>query len=510
MEQITNKSEKLQRKAGILLPVFSLPSAEGIGTLGKSAYEFVDFLAGAGMRVWQVLPLLPTSYGDSPYQSCSSDALNHYFIDLEFLVSDGLLFEDEIKGIDWGVKDRVNYEQLFEYKARILRLAFTRFDKTSAEWQAFLTEGKYLDYATFMALKEKFAYATWSDWPEPYKQAYAETMDNFHLAHKSEIEFWQFTQYLFLKQWFALKAYANANGVSIMGDMPIYVAYDSVETWKYRDDLFMLGEDGNPGLRAGVPPDAFSEDGQLWGNPVYNWDKMEGNGYLWWKQRIEYAFTLFDIVRIDHFRGFDRYYAVEQGAETAKDGAWRKGPGAKLFVDFKDKAIVAEDLGVIDDGVREMMKKTGYPGMKVLSFGFDGAFDNEHKASNHSENVYAYTGTHDNAPVKEWLESMDETQKRSFYVEMDVENTRLGIPMSEANTLSIDELCDNILEQAFASKAFVAIAPMQDVLALGAESRVNRPSSVSGGNWSFRFTKDSFTKSVSEKLLRLAKKYDRE
>ena len=509
MEQTTNKTQNFERKAGVLLPVFSLPSAEGIGTLGRGAYEFVDFLEGAGTRVWQVLPLLPTSYGDSPYQSCSSEALNHYFIDLELLVKDGLLFESEIKGIDWGAKERVNYEKLFEYKARILRLAFTRFDKNSADWQAFLAEGKYLDYATFMALKEKFAYATWSDWPEPYKQANAETMGNFQLAHKEEIEFWQFTQYLFLKQWRALKSYANEKGVSIMGDMPIYVAYDSVETWKYREELFMLDEDGSPSLRAGVPPDAFSEDGQLWGNPVYNWDKMEKNGYRWWKERIEYAFTLFDIVRIDHFRGFDRFYAVEQGAETAKEGAWRKGPGAKLFMSFLDKAIVAEDLGVIDDGVREMMKKTGYPGMKVLSFGFDGTFDNEHKASNHAQNVYAYTGTHDNAPVKEWLESMDEEEMKSFYIQMDVENTRLGIPMSEASELSIDELCDNILEQAFASKACVAIAPMQDILTLGAESRTNRPSSVSGGNWSFRFTKEQFTSAALDKLLTLTKKYNR-
>ena len=509
MEQTTNNPKKTERKAGVLLPVFSLPSTEGIGTLGKGAYDFVDFLVGAGMRVWQVLPLLPTSYGDSPYQSCASDALNHYFIDLNLLVNDGLLAKEEIEGINWGDEARINYEKLFEYKARVLRLAFSRFDKTSSQWQAFLAEGKYRDYATFMALKEKFAYVTWSDWPDPYKQSNAETMENFALAHKDEIEFWQFTQYLFLKQWCSLKCYANEKGVQIMGDMPIYVAYDSVETWKYREDLFMLGDDGNPGLRAGVPPDAFSEDGQLWGNPVYNWEKMERDGYRWWKQRIDYAFTLFDIVRIDHFRGFDRYYAIEEGAETAKEGAWKQGPGAKLFADFKNKSIVAEDLGVIDDGVIEMMQATGYPGMKVLSFGFDGSFDNEHKASNHAQNVYAYTGTHDNAPVKEWLESMDETQKKSFYIEMDVENTRLGIAKPEASELSIDELCDNLLEQAFASKACVTIVPMQDVLLLGAESRINRPSSVSGGNWSFRLTKDQFAKSVADKLLNLVKKYDR-
>ena len=236
---------------------------------------------------------------------------------------------------------------------------------------------------------------------------------------------------------------------------------------------------------------------------------MEANDYLWWKQRIEYAFSLFDIVRIDHFRGFDRFYAVEKDAETAKDGAWKKGPGAKLFLEFKDKAIVAEDLGIIDDGVRKMMNETGYPGMKVLSFGFDGKFDNEHKSSNHKQNVYAYTGTHDNAPIKEWLTSMDEQQRKAFNIEMDVENTRLGIPMSEASELSVDELCDNILEQAFASQACVAIVPLQDVLALGAESRINSPSIVSDENWSFRFTKETFTTDLAKKLLALAKKYER-
>lgn len=509
MKECNVKEEKSQRNAGILLPVFALPSEEGIGTLGEGAYEFVDFLTQAGMRVWQVLPLLPTGFGDSPYQSCASNALNYYFIDLKLLVNDGLLTDEELGGITWCDGERIDYSRLFEYKAKILRFAFSRFNKNRPDWQAFLQKGKYLDYAVFMALKEKFAYATWSDWPKPYRELNAETIENFKLAHKDELAFWQFTQYVFLKQWNALKSYANESGVEIMGDMPIYVSYDSVETWKYREDLFMLGEDGSPNLRAGVPPDAFSEDGQLWGNPVYNWEKMESRDFDWWKKRIEYAFTLFDIVRIDHFRGFDRYYAVDQNAETAKDGAWRKGPGAKLFKDFKDRKIVAEDLGVIDEGVLTMMEEAGYPGMKVLSFGFDGDVDNEHKASNHLENIYAYTGTHDNAPVMEWLGEMDEQQMQSFLVEMDVENTRLGIDRYELNEISLDDLCDNIVEQAFASKANTTIVPMQDILRLGAESRINRPSSVSGGNWSFRFDKTSFTKEVSDRLLKLAKKYDR-
>lgn len=510
----TTQKKNMERKAGVLLPIFSLPSTEGIGTLGKEAYKFVDWLKKSGVKIWQVLPLLPTNYGDSPYQSCASRALNFYFIDLDDLSREKLLEKSEYQEIDWGDSSRVDYGKLFEKKAEILKIAFKRFDRTQESWKNFLQAGVYRDFALFMTLKNKFGYAPWTEWEEEYRLANPQALKKFEKENESEIEFWQFTQYVFLKQWRRLKEYANARGILIMGDMPIYVAYDSVETWKYRKDLFMLGEDGNPSLRAGVPPDAFSEDGQLWGNPVYNWEKMKRDGYQWWKNRIDYEFTLFDIVRIDHFRGFDRFYTVAEGSETAKLGEWLDGPKAKLFESFKDKRIVAEDLGIIDDGVREMMKETGYPGMKVLSFGFNGDPDNEHKASNHLTNVYAYTGTHDNAPIREMLEEFDDEKLDDFKLEMEVENERLGIKfvyderLTKDKETEIKELCENLMEQLFASKADTAIAPMQDVLFLGKGSRVNSPSTVSG-NWTYRFKKDDFSIKASKKLLSLIKKYNR-
>jgi 4-alpha-glucanotransferase len=503
---ITGNKEK--RKAGVLLPIFSLPGNGGIGTLGKEAYRFVDWLKKAKMKVWQVLPLLPTNYGDSPYQSCASDALNFYFIDFDSLAAEKLLEKSDYENLDWGDPSRVDYGKLFAWKANVLKIAFSRFNADTGSWKSFLKAGKYRDFAVFMAIKTKFGYRPWTEWDEPYKTYDENVIKAFEKENEKEIEFWQFTQYLFLKQWNRLKEYANARGVSIMGDMPIYVAYDSVETWKYRKDLFMLNEDGNPALRAGVPPDAFSDDGQLWGNPVYDWEKMKTNGYDWWKKRIDYAFTLFDIVRIDHFRGFDRFYTVAEGSETAKLGEWRKGPGAELFVGLEEKSIVAEDLGVIDDGVREMMKETGYPGMKVLSFGFDGNPDNEHKASNHPNNAYAYTGTHDNAPVRAMLEEFDEDRLSVFLLEMKIENERLGLEFNLETEDTVTALCENLLEQLFASPACVAIMPLQDVLMLGAESRINEPSTV-GKNWTFRFKSEDISDATAKKLANLAKKYNR-
>lgn len=507
--EIQEERKTENRKAGILLPVFSLPSNEGIGTLGKGAYQFVDWLKKAGMKIWQVLPLLPTSYGDSPYQSFASDALNFYFIDFDLLTADGLLQKNDYKKLDWGDPRHVDYGKLFEWKTKVLRIAFSRFNKDTGGWKDFLKEEKYRDFAVFMALKGKFAYACWADWAEPFKNAERETIENFAKVNENEIEFWQFTQYLFLQQWKNLKSYANEQGISIMGDMPIYVAYDSVETWKHGKELFLYESDGKTTLRAGVPPDAFSDDGQLWGNPVYNWEKMEANDYAWWKRRIEYAFTLFDIVRIDHFRGFDRFYTVAEGSDTAKEGEWRQGPGAKLFESFKDRAIVAEDLGIIDDGVREMMRQTGYPGMKVLSFGFDGNPDNEHKASNHTTNVYAYTGTHDNAPIRQMIEELGEENFKNFRLEMEKENERLEITFKSKEKEEVKALCENLIEQLFASPASVALVPMQDVLFLGEESRLNRPSSLSNSNWSYRFVKGDFTAKTAKNLSLLVKKYNR-
>ncbi len=482
------KADKKNRCAGVLMPVSALPSKFGIGVLGKEAYKFVDFLKKSGAKIWQVLPLLPTGYGDSPYQSCSSDALNYYFIDFKALEKQKLLSKGDYEYIDWGTNERrIDYGKLFEHKTRVLKKAFLRLNKQDEDWQAFLKAGKYFDYAVFMALKVKNGYSDWENWGE-YATYDKEKIAEFAKENEEDILFWQFTQFIFLKQWSDLKNYANKNGIKIMGDMPIYVSYDSVEMWKDRKELFLLGEDGKPSLKAGVPPDAFSDDGQLWGNPVYDWEKMKKDGYSWWKARILYAFELFDIVRIDHFRGFDRFYAVPADSKTAKVGEWMQGPSAELFEDLKDYAIVAEDLGLIDDGVREMMNKTGYPGMKVLEFAFDGNPNNDHLPSNYTENCVAYSGTHDNMPIVGYVDSLDENGRKIFVEGLQKECALLNVPCLTSNSV---EICQSLLRLLFASKANRVVVPLQDVLCYGEESRINAPSTAEG-NWTYRFTKKDF------------------
>lgn len=495
-----------QRRAGILMPISALPSDYGIGTLGAHAEKFIDFLHVAGIKIWQTLPLLPTNYGDSPYQSCDSSALNYYFIDFDLLKKQKLLIKDDYANIDWGNNpERIDYEKLFLHKAKVLKIAFSRFDKSDKAWQNFLQSGKYRDFAIFMTLKEKFDYRPFNEWQD-YAVYDSEKIAEFTEKNQQNIEFWIFTQYIFLKQWHALKDYAHEKGIEIMGDMPIYVAYDSVEMWKYGKDLFLLDAKNNPAFVAGVPPDVFSDDGQLWGNPVYNWEKMCLDGYSWWHNRIDYALTLFDIVRIDHFRGFDRFYAIPQGATSAKTGEWMQGPSAKLFEGRTDRNIVAEDLGIIDDGVREMLKQTGYPGMKVLEFAFDGSPYNEHKPSNYTTNCVAYTGTHDNLPLCAFIESLSPDKLESFKQELKEECIKLNVEytLDDANSQ-----CDTAISLLFASKAFLAVVPLQDVLHLGAYARINFPSTLSPDNWSFRFSKNHFNKNIAKRLQRLINKYER-
>ena len=499
---------KKERRAGVLMPVSSLPSDCGIGTLGAGAYAFIDWLHAADMKIWQVLPLLPTGYGDSPYQSCAADALNPYFIDFATLVQEGLLDESDYKSVDWSYDDRrVDYGKQFEHKIAILQKAFARCDKNCVSWKAFLSESKYADYALFMSLKTKFSYAPWTGWVEPYRSADPFALTSYAAEYKDEIEFWQFTQYIFLKQWNALKAYAHERGIAIMGDMPIYVAEDSVEMWKHRQELFMVDGEGNLTLRAGVPPDAFSEDGQLWGNPVYDWTKMQKDGYKWWRARIDYAFTLFDIVRIDHFRAFDRFWGVPMDAETAKDGEWLNGPKAELFEGLGSYGIVAEDLGVLDDGVYALMKTTGYPGMKVFEFAFNGDKDNEYLPTNFVDgNSVAYTGTHDNETLRSFLENMDEGTRKDFETAFEEQCLALDVPYL---TETIEDECRSIIELLFASKADTVIVPMHDVLCLDEEARLNAPSTVSNQNWTFRFTCNDFGRRKAAWLQALAQAYDR-
>lgn len=494
------------RNFGILLPVSSLPSGEGIGTLGTEAYNFVDFLSESGGKIWQVLPLNPTNYGDSPYQSCSSDALNYYFIDLQQLVCDGLLKKGEIVLEELSDSPlKVNYGKQFTQKIALLKKAFSRFDGGS-EFEDFVNRGEYSDFAVFMAIKQKFNHIAWTEWEQPFGVYDEDTVAKFIEENKTEYLFWQFTQFIFLKQWNALKSYANSKGVSIMGDIPLYVAYDSVEVWKYGEKLFKVNANRKLKCVAGCPPDGFTEDGQLWGNPVYNWEEMRNDGYAWWKARIEKCFKLFDVLRIDHFRGFDRYWEVPAGDSTARYGLWEDGPKEELFKDILGYKIVAEDLGVIDDGVRRLMKNVGYPGMKVLEFAFDGKADNEHKPSNHTENFVCYTGTHDNMPLKQYIDDLSEEQRAVFAEDVVKESGILNIT---AKTATSKELCRSVVELAFASKSDTAIVPVWDLLALGGEARINEPSTVSDKNWSRRFLKEDFSKELSGYLKKVSKRSKR-
>lgn len=501
------KQKQRQRKAGILMPVSSLPSPCGIGTLGQNAYNFIDWLHSAGIKIWQVLPLLPTGFGDSPYQSFASDALNYYFIDFALLEKDGLLENADYAQVDFGDDERrVDYGKQFENKVKILRKAFARFDKNSAEWYSFLQRGTYADFALFMSLKVRFSYAPWESWDEPFQNPESAAVQSHIKEYADEILFWQFTQFLFLKQWNALKTYANEQGVQIMGDMPIYVAYDSVETWKYRKQLFVTDDGGNVSLRAGVPPDAFSEDGQFWGNPVYDWEKLKQDEYRWWTNRFAYAFSLFDIVRIDHFRAFDRFYAIPKDAQTAKEGEWQDGPKAAVFKGFENSKIIAEDLGIIDDGVRALLKQTGYPGMKVFVFAFDGNPDNEYLPDKYGENCVVYTGTHDNEPLRAFLENMDEKQRKAFETELEKQCLQADVPYLTENT---EIECETIIRLLLSTKADTVIVPMQDVLALGEEARLNAPSTVSGANWTFRFTENDLKKRKAAWLKEMSEEYNR-
>lgn len=505
----TENMKKIQskRRAGVLMPVSSLPSSCGIGTLGAGAYAFVDWLASAGMKVWQVLPLLPTGYGDSPYQSCAADALNPYFIDFALLEKDGLLQREEYADWVWGEDERrVDYGRQFAQKTEILKKAFARLDKTDKGWLAFLDQGRYADYALFMSLKKKFSYAPWTAWAEPYRSCEGKGLEKYIAENQEEIEFWQFTQYVFLKQWNALHSYAKERGIEIMGDMPIYVSEDSVETWKYRRELFMLDGEGNLALRAGVPPDAFSEDGQLWGNPVYDWEKMRANGYAWWKERIVYNFSLFDSVRIDHFRAFDRFFAVPADAETAKEGEWMDGPKSELFQDMKELSIVAEDLGIIDAGVRKLLKETGYPGMKVFVFAFDGNPENEYLPSRFNSNCVAYTGTHDNVTLRSFIEDMEKEDRKAFETVLEEECLQMDTPYV---TETMEDECHSVIELLFASKADTVIVPMHDVCCFDDTARLNAPSTVSMQNWTFRFLEKDFGMRKAARLKALTELYER-
>lgn len=489
------------RKSGILMHISSLPSEYGIGKLGREAYEFADFLEKSGTSVWQILPLSPTSYGDSPYQSFSVHAGNPYFIDFETLEQQGLLLHEEYASVDWGSDPkRVDYAKIYENCFPVLKKAFARFDTANAEYQAFLKkEADWLpDYGLFMALKSAHGGRPWQEWEKPLAMLEKEAVQQARMEHAEEAEFYCVLQYWFYSQWFALKEYCNGKGISIVGDIPIYVAFDSVEVWT-KPELFCLDETHMPTDVAGCPPDFFSPTGQLWGNPLYDWDYHKETGYAWWIERLRRATTVYDTVRIDHFRGFESYYAIPYGNPTAEIGEWREGPNTALFEAAKETlgemSIIAEDLGLITPPVREMLRSCGYPGMKVLQFAFDsgaGCGDLPHNYT--TSNCIVYTGTHDNMTLRGWTESLG-AKSVSFAKKYLRVKDRKDLP-------------EAMVRLAWSSVGKLAVAQMQDFLDAPASARMNTPATPSG-NWQYRAQKGDFTAKAAKKIYQLNALYNR-
>ena len=489
------------RRSGVLMPVSSLPSRFGIGGFSKEAYDFVDFLAASGQSLWQILPLGPTGYGDSPYQSFSTFAGSPYYISLDALIEEGLLTEEECSSVDFGNDTkRVDYEKIYYTRFELLRKAFERANRSDdADYSAFVKENELWlkDYAMYMAVKDSLGGVSWIEWDEEIRLRKPKAMKKYEKELADDIAFYSYQQYLFSKHWSALKEYANKKGIQIVGDIPIYVAFDSADTWA-KPELFQLDQKNVPTAVAGCPPDAFSATGQLWGNPLYRWDYHEETGFAWWMQRLAHCFDIYDIVRIDHFRGFDEYWAVPYGDETAENGEWKPGPGYKLFEVMKktlgNRAVIAEDLGFLTPSVLKLVKKTGYPGMKILQFAFDATGESDYLPHKYPNNCVVYTGTHDNDTVNGWLATLNKKD--------------LAFVKKYVNVKRTPELCETLIRTALGSVADTAVIPMQDYLGLGGEARINTPSTL-GGNWEWRMERDACTEELSKHMLELAWIYGR-
>ena len=487
------------RSCGILLHISSLPNKYGIGTLGKCAYEFVDFLSDAKQTLWQVLPLGPTSYGDSPYQGFSTFAGNPYFIDLDLLKEEGLLEESDYAHLAKGDDTRVDYGFQYNNRFSVLRKAFDKFDVESKEYKKFKRVNKFWlnDYALFMTLKDLHNGDSWWNWEDGLKLRKKALISAKKKEYAHDIEFWCFVQYKFFEQWFALKEYANSKGIKIVGDIPIYVAQDSSDVWSNPTD-WQMDENLNPTHVAGCPPDGFSELGQLWGNPIYNYDKMKEEGYPWWVKRMKESLKLYDIIRIDHFRGFAGYYSIKFGAPDARNGEWVTGPGISLFNKIKEELgeinVIAEDLGLITEDVAELLEATGFPGMKVLQFGFNHEGDSVYLPHNYPTNCVVYPGTHDNQTVVSWFRSLSD-EDREFV----------------RNYLNLKDdyfICENMARACLQSSADTVIIQFQDYIGLTDDGRMNTPS-VLGGNWQWRATKDQFNSDLAQYLAKLSETYRR-
>ncbi|OOF83155.1 4-alpha-glucanotransferase [Rodentibacter ratti] len=495
----------LTRSSGVLMHITSLPNSFGIGSFGQSAYDFVDFLVETKQTYWQILPLTTTSYGDSPYQSFSAIAGNTHLIDFDLLTQMGLLKEKDYISVNFGDDPtQVDYERIFYARRPVLEMAVKNFvanDKLQPEFENFEKNNRtwLTDYAEFMAIKEHFGNHALQEWDD--KQAIArepEALEKYRTMLAQQIQYFKVTQFFFFQQWQALKNYANQKGIKIIGDMPIYVSADSVEVWT-KPELFQLDAERNPLFVAGVPADQFSATGQLWGNPLYDWNEHKRQGYAWWIYRIAESFKIYDVLRIDHFKGFSDYWQVDGKADIAKYGSWQPGPGYELFETVKqqlgDLPIIAEDLGNIDDKAKKLLADCGYPGMKILQFGFEdttgASFDNPHHCI---PNCIAYTGTHDNDVINGWYDNL--TSEQQQYVN---DYTHRGADES---------VCQAVIRQLFATVSNTAIATMQDILDLPTRSRMNIPSTI-GGNWQWRMQESDLTQDKKDFLTKITALYQR-
>lgn len=540
-EVLLMSDTKFERNAGILMPVSSLPSPYGIGTFGKDAYDFVTFVKECNHKYWQVLPLGPTTYGDSPYQSYSAFAGNPYFVDLDMLIEAGFLLKSEVISRDWGdgivpvnvseddaVNGRfgtyrdgnigderyVSYEKIYNNRFDILRIAYNRFKAVCAESKKTLAKGLPLykqfdnfvkdnadwleDYALFMALKSHFNNVSWGEWETDIKFRKPEAMSRYEEQLSDDIGYWKFIQFEFYLQWNALKQYANSNGIEIIGDIPIYMGYDSVDVWANQGE-FQLDENLTPIKVAGVPPDAFSDAGQKWGNPLYDYDKMEANGFSWWRKRMAASAKLYDVIRIDHFIGIVKYYTIPADMPDARQGEYRQGPGQKLLdainESIGDKKIIAEDLGVEVPEVAKILKENGYPGMKVLEFAFGGDRKNPHLPYNYTQNLVCYGGTHDNETLLGFFEDRGDWE--------------LGYAYDYLDTRDKGRMVDQVFRAAYSSVAVLTVFAVQDILKLGNWARMNLPSSM-GNNWKWRMQKGQLGQHELECMRYLASVFDRE
>ena len=496
----------MRRAAGILMPIFSLPGKYGIGCFSSEAYRFVDWLAQAGQTYWQILPIHPTSYGDSPYQSFSTFAGNPYFIDLEELIREGVLTQEECDSMDFGdYDDQVDYAELYRSRNILLTMAYERSNiSVNSDFQHFVDENRWWldDYALFMALKQYFAGTAWSSWPAEVRMRDPETLDHYRRELYFDIEFQMYLQYNFFRQYRALKEYANSKGIRIIGDIPIYVAMDSADTWAH-PELFQLDENNIPTAVAGCPPDGFSATGQLWGNPLYRWDLHAQTGYSWWLSRLWYMYQLYDVTRIDHFRGFDEYWSIPYGDSTAENGHWEKGPGIDLFrcaeAELGSHQVIAEDLGFVTDSVRQMVLDSGFPGMKVLEFAFDSRDSgsaSDYLPHNYPVNSVVYTGTHDNETVVGWFDTICTADR----------------------ALARNYLCDYYTPEDEIHKPFVALAmssvakwciiPLQDHLGLNNAARINTPSTM-GINWRWRISPEALSPELAQEICAMTHRYGR-